>query len=618
MATSITDWSDLDSIRNNLATDFVLENDLDSNTAGYDTYASSNANSGNGWDPIGSSSNPFTGSLDGQGYTIADLYIDRTSELQVGLFEYGDGCTIQNFTLDAADISAAENYDASMASGSILARTLEPPNAKPTLTNIDITNLTMSGGYTIGGLFGDGDVDISDCTVSGTLTQSGETQIAGVAGRLRPSATMTNVDCDATLTGSVLSGVVLEVDGATVKDCTFTGTFDSANSDNIGGFAGHINNSNYLVKRCKAEVDCVGAGDNGGFSRKVEGGGEIRQCSHVGKVETTDGSAVGGFFVSNDSGSSLMKNCKHVGDVVGAGENGGGIGSYSLSGITFEQVFAGGAVNSNSGVTFEAEFLADPDGTETFTDAYYEESGVGDPNATGLTTDEITGDSAETNLAGFDFSTPIWVTTDSYAVLDVFYTAPPGPTDEFSGTGQLGTVYLLVQYVAPDGSGVGEAKATISDVDQDYTLHQDDIYHDYEPNETRLYIVSEVAGQGSAPSDSLSNNRIDSTLDVSASDANGQFMMSFGNTLEGDHSHDLQTGVIASDTDYPKNCDVLINGNSVGTALGDGSGQFNSVVDIAGQLNEGQVNTIEITSENTGHLQSHIDIDVFRQILGDG
>ena len=80
----ISDWYDLNNVRNNLSSNFVLMNDLDKNTSGYDELASPSANGGKGWKPIGI----FTGNFDGQGYEIRDLFINRSDEDYVGLFGY--------------------------------------------------------------------------------------------------------------------------------------------------------------------------------------------------------------------------------------------------------------------------------------------------------------------------------------------------------------------------------------------------------------------------------------------------------------------------------------------------------------------------------------------------
>jgi len=90
---------------------------------------------------------------------------------------------------------------------------------------------------------------------------------------------------------------------------------------------------------------------------------------------------------------------------------------------------------------------------------------------------------------------------------------------------------------------------------------------------------------------------------------------------QGAHSHDPEPGIIetfGTDVFYPQNCDVLVNGQSQNTSFGDGTGPFDDVVSIEGALNEGQINTIEVTSDTLGHIQAFVEGDVYRQIRGEG
>ena len=64
-AIAVSDWYDLDAVRADLNNDYLLMNDLDSTTAGYQELASSAANQGKGWDPIGTPDEPFLGTFDG-------------------------------------------------------------------------------------------------------------------------------------------------------------------------------------------------------------------------------------------------------------------------------------------------------------------------------------------------------------------------------------------------------------------------------------------------------------------------------------------------------------------------------------------------------------------------
>jgi len=66
--------------------------------------------SNNGFSPIGNGSNKFTGSYDGDGHTISNLYIDRPSTNYIGLFGYiYSGAKIQNLGMVDVDVTGG-NY----------------------------------------------------------------------------------------------------------------------------------------------------------------------------------------------------------------------------------------------------------------------------------------------------------------------------------------------------------------------------------------------------------------------------------------------------------------------------------------------------------------------------
>ena len=106
----VRDWYDLDAIRNNLFGSHTLMNDIDSTTPGYQELASQTADEGKGWRPIGTwSLSAFTGSFDGQGYEIKDLFINRPNESPVGLFGYtGEEGSIKDTNL--VNVAAAGYY----------------------------------------------------------------------------------------------------------------------------------------------------------------------------------------------------------------------------------------------------------------------------------------------------------------------------------------------------------------------------------------------------------------------------------------------------------------------------------------------------------------------------
>jgi hypothetical protein len=99
----IQDWHDLNAIRDNPTGRYRLMNDLDSASPGYWTLASRIANQGKGWQPIGTSGNPFAGSFDAQGYEIRDLFVDRPDENEAGLF----GCVDEGGIIEDVEVVSA-------------------------------------------------------------------------------------------------------------------------------------------------------------------------------------------------------------------------------------------------------------------------------------------------------------------------------------------------------------------------------------------------------------------------------------------------------------------------------------------------------------------------------
>ncbi len=75
----VSDVDQLQDISSDLNAHYVLINDIDASaTVGW--------NAGEGFEPMGELWNGFTGSLDGQGYNITDLFINLIATNYVGLF----------------------------------------------------------------------------------------------------------------------------------------------------------------------------------------------------------------------------------------------------------------------------------------------------------------------------------------------------------------------------------------------------------------------------------------------------------------------------------------------------------------------------------------------------
>jgi len=108
--TEVSNWNDLNNVRNNLTGNYILVNDIDEQSAGYAAH-----NTGDGWQPIGhESDNRFAGTFDGDGYTITGLTIDRATGNN-GLFGYTENATIRNVGLVNASIKAGAGNNGALA-----------------------------------------------------------------------------------------------------------------------------------------------------------------------------------------------------------------------------------------------------------------------------------------------------------------------------------------------------------------------------------------------------------------------------------------------------------------------------------------------------------------------
>ena len=180
-ALEIRNWYDLDAIRDNLGGNYLLMNDLDSATAGYTELASEIANEGKGWQPIGDmlakpidietfgSDNPFAGILDGRGYEISGLFVNRPDEHGVGLFGFvGEGGVVENLGVVNAEITGY-NYVGGLVGYSWGA----------VCRSYSIGSVT--GERSVGGLVGKNhDGTVSNSYYSGSVV--GECDVAGLVG----------------------------------------------------------------------------------------------------------------------------------------------------------------------------------------------------------------------------------------------------------------------------------------------------------------------------------------------------------------------------------------------------------------------------------------------------
>ena len=94
--------------------------DFDTNSSGDADVGDTYWNAGAGWAPIGEAGDPFTADFEGEGYTVANLFIDRDTEDGVGLFgEIGgrDTSVIRGVGLVGVDVTGSDGVGSLLGHG---------------------------------------------------------------------------------------------------------------------------------------------------------------------------------------------------------------------------------------------------------------------------------------------------------------------------------------------------------------------------------------------------------------------------------------------------------------------------------------------------------------------
>ncbi len=369
-----------------LTKSYVLMNDIDLSTF----------NTGGGWIPVGDETTPFTGTFNGNGYTVSNLFINRpevTTGKNQGLFGVINNAIIENLIIS--------NVDITIFSGAGLVGKSD---------GSEINNCTASGNFKavgnrskISGLVGINNNSIIDnCSISGILTTDGKECLVGSlaienSGSIKNSfskiditaensnagglvginnETIENCYSAGTIKGYKIGGLVFENCEGIVKNCYSTATISSTTgsfSISIGGLIGSLWGGTVENSYATGSVSATGITVTGSVNAtgitvtdSEVGGlvgyidvGKISKCYATGDIYVENTSAyVGGLSGRNDDG--LIEKSYATGNITAKGEYieiGGLSGlnfktiknSYAMGNVTIdgESGFAGGLVGHN-------------------------------------------------------------------------------------------------------------------------------------------------------------------------------------------------------------------------------------------------------------------------------
>ncbi len=290
---NINDWFALDNIRNDLNGDYVLISNLNENTNGYDEIVGvlANGGDGKGWNPIGSEANKFTGTFDGQNYSISDLFINRESTNHIGLFSYIDaGAEIKNINLLNVDITGNFYVGGLVGVSSGI------------ISSCSSSGNVVGGNYYAGGLVGSNNGQIYYSFSEGNIV-GGDVYVGGLAGINSNGGIISNSYSTADVAGvNDLGGLAGRNYEGSIKNSYAKGSVTRLSGENtrIAGFTGWNREGSIINSYSTGAVYYEGENDptNRGFIGTITEGGIYADEGNFWDKETsgqdsTSGNATG-------------------------------------------------------------------------------------------------------------------------------------------------------------------------------------------------------------------------------------------------------------------------------------------------------------------------------------
>ena len=430
--------------------------DFDTNGSGRADAGDAYWNEGEGWLPIGDPETDFRFNtiFDGNGHTIANLYIRWTDASHIGLFRAaGDDAVIRNLSL---------------------------------------TGVRVSGKDWVGGLVGSNDGSISGSSVAGRV--SGFNGIGGLAGFSSGSVSSSHSSVPVAGRSDHVGGLVGSNAGG-ISDSYATGVV-TGRGDNVGGLVGVIvDNSDGSISNSYATGNVAGDGDNVGGLVGYSSG-NISNSHATGNV-TGESGYVGGLV--GYSGSGNITDSHATGNVTGEGRYVGGLAgssrgaitaSYATGSVTGEGFFVGGLAGSSAGaitasyatgnVTGESSITGDSSsvgGLAGYSSgaitASYATGGVTGENSVGglaghssgaitasYATGGVTGENSVGGLVGYFSRGRSSTITASYAIGRVTINSDVGGLVGYGSSDRVTDSYWDTQTTGKPRSGGGTGKTT--------------------------------------------------------------------------------------------------------------------------------------------------------------
>ena len=431
-STSITDAHQLQLMELAPGASYTLANDFG---AGETSSVYGVWNPANGFVPVGSVSAPFTGALNGQGFTISNLHIvvaqgseqsfeGLTTDGFAGLFGVvnGPSALIEKINLSGVTVTGGEGVEVGALAGAFLQGAIQNATSSGAVTGGDAL-IDANGNQinaAVGGLVGlMGPQGASAAAIaassSAAVVTAGDAFAGGLVGSTLTGSSITGSSASGAVTVGATSGAAGEIAeggglvgsiyGATLSNDYATGAVSGAGGSAVGGFAGYVGNSQVSASYATGSVSQAAtsfAFSNyaGGFAGYVDTGSTLATSFASGAVSTVGASSAPSTFAGGFAGylNGSVSQAYATGAVASTGpaDNVGGFVGEIDSGGTANQVYATGAVTGAGSVGGLAGQLFG-----ALSNSYWDEG------TTGQTTGYVNSGGVATTVVGMGGSTGI-------------------------------------------------------------------------------------------------------------------------------------------------------------------------------------------------------------------
>ena len=232
---------------------------VSSGVAGFDTAINYKAVTGwdaTGWIPLGSSttSTPFTGIFDGQGYEITGLWINSLNNDETGLFGYTENAMIANTGIIIIDVVRGDKWVGGLIGYA----------DSTTISDCYVVG-NVKGNSVMGGIVGlMASSEMERCFTTGTITAN-QAQVGGLVGGFLNGGKITQSYSTAAVNAyEVAGGLVGSASSGEISDCYATGNVTIL-LYNAGGLVGIAMGEDVEIKNCFATGSVNGYDQIGGL-----------------------------------------------------------------------------------------------------------------------------------------------------------------------------------------------------------------------------------------------------------------------------------------------------------------------------------------------------------------